>query len=78
MANAAVEVCGESRTVPTRANGQPAVAYYGQSDDKGPGSAIRPRRSTFSPSMGARITEITAFVTPEIFPRFGLPSVLAP
>lgn len=27
---------------------------------------------------GAQITEITAFVTPGIFPRFGLPSLLAP
>ena len=36
------------------------------------------RRSTSSPSRAAVIKEITAFVTPEIFPRFGLSSVLAP
>ena len=79
MANAAVEVCGESRTVATRANGQPAVAYYGQSDEKGPEKERHTASAidvlTFD---GARIAEITAFVTPEIFPRFGLPSLLAP
>jgi RNA polymerase sigma-70 factor (ECF subfamily) len=79
MASAAVEVCGESRTVPTRANGQPAIAYYGESDEPGP----KKGRDTASAIDvitfdGARISEITAFVTPEIFPRFGLPSVLAP
>jgi RNA polymerase sigma-70 factor (ECF subfamily) len=75
MASAAVEVCGGSRAVPTHANGQPAIAYYGESAKKGPHTASAIDVLTFD---GERITEITAFVTPEIFPRFGLPSVLAP
>jgi RNA polymerase sigma-70 factor (ECF subfamily) len=73
MASAAVEVCGGSRTVATRANGQPAVAYYGQSDEKGRHTASAIDVLTFD---GARITEITAFVTPEIFPLFGCPRCL--
>ncbi len=44
MASAAVEVCGGSRTVATRANGQPAVAYYGQSDENGPPYGLGDRR----------------------------------
>ena len=41
-----------------------------RSDDKGPDTASAIDVLTFD---GARISEITAFVTPEIFPRFGLP-----
>ncbi len=77
MAKAAVDVCAESRAVPTRANGQPALAYYGLCGEKGryEGRYTASAIDVLTLERG-RITEITAFVTPEIFPRFSLPSVL--
>jgi len=61
------------RYVPTRANGQAAVGWY----------MWDARRESYLPSSlevltleGARVKEITAFVFPELFPRFGLPPEL--
>jgi RNA polymerase sigma-70 factor (ECF subfamily) len=62
------------RLVPTGANGQPALAGY----------IWRERTSAFEAESivvltlrGERIEEITAFRTPELFPRFGLTEQLA-
>ena len=73
FASAAVEFCAEARPVPARANGQPALAYYHRDGETGRFAAAALDVITFE---GDLITEITAFVTPEIFPRFGLPAEL--
>jgi RNA polymerase sigma-70 factor (ECF subfamily) len=59
--------------VTTRANGQPAVAWY----------HWRAREEAYLPSSlevltldGERVKEIVAFASPELFPRFGLPPEL--
>jgi RNA polymerase sigma-70 factor (ECF subfamily) len=62
------------RYVPTRASGQLALGAY----------KLHPRQSCYLPVAldvlslrGTRIIAVTAFRTPEIFPRFGLPAELA-
>ncbi len=75
FAQAAVEFCPESRPVPTRANGQPALAYYQREGDT---SRWVPVAIDVLTLEGPLIKEITAFVMPGIFPRFGLPAELAP
>ena len=75
FAKVAVEICAESRAIPTRANAQPAIAYYQLDADTGRWLAGAIDVLTFE---GSQIKEITAFVTPEIFERFGLPAELAP
>jgi RNA polymerase sigma-70 factor (ECF subfamily) len=67
--------CPESRKVATRANGQPAVASYSLDSETGRYKAAAIDVYTFE---GPLIKEITAFVTPEIFPAFGLPAELDP
>ena len=62
------------RYVPTRANGQPALATYQRDPEAGSYLPIALDVLTLD---GARISEITAFRTPEIFPLFGLPDELA-
>jgi RNA polymerase sigma-70 factor (ECF subfamily) len=62
------------RYVPTRANGQPALATYQRDPEAGSYVPIALDVLTLD---GARISEITAFRTPEIFPLFGLPDELA-
>jgi RNA polymerase sigma-70 factor, ECF subfamily len=73
FAKAAVEFCAEARTVPARANGQVAIAYYQLDADTG---RFAPAAIDVLSFEGALIKEITAFVTPGIFPRFGLPPEL--
>ncbi len=73
FAKDALEFCPETRAVPTRANGQPAVAYYSLDDET--------RRYTASAIdvltlEGELIKELTAFIQPALFPRFGLPAEL--
>ena len=75
FAKAAVEFCAEARAVPVRANAQPAVAYYSLDGETGRYRAAALDVLTFE---GPLIKEITAFVSPEIFPRFGLAPELAP
>jgi RNA polymerase sigma-70 factor, ECF subfamily len=70
----AQHACPETRQVPTRANGQLAVASYGLDSETGRYTASALDVFTF---QGSRIKEITAFVTPEVFPAFGLPPALA-
>ena len=73
FAKEAVEYCAEARAVPTHANGQPAIAYYSLDADTETYRATAIDVLTFE---GDQIKEITAFVTPEAFGRFGLPPVL--
>ena len=61
------------RHIETRANGQPAVAWY----------VWDPQREAYAASAlevitvdGGRIEQITAFVSPALFSRFGLPDAL--
>jgi RNA polymerase sigma-70 factor, ECF subfamily len=75
LAKEAVEVCAAGRAVPIRANGQPAIAYYHLDDETGRYRAAALDVLTFE---GSQIKDITAFVKPELFPRFGLPVELAP
>ena len=61
------------RHVATRANRQPAAAVY----MRAPGDdAFRPLAIDVLRVGDGRIAEITAFVLPALFPRFGLPSKL--
>jgi RNA polymerase sigma-70 factor, ECF subfamily len=75
FAKEAVEFCADARSTPTRANGQPAIAYYQLDADSGRFTAAALDVLTFE---GEQIKDITAFVTPEIFSRFGLPAELSP
>jgi RNA polymerase sigma-70 factor (ECF subfamily) len=61
------------RSVPTRANGQPAVGWYlwhGRQD------RYLPTALEVLTLEGAQVKDITAFVFPELFARFGLPAEL--
>jgi len=73
LARSAIGACPETRSVPTRANGQLAVASYGLDPESGRYTATAIDVFTLE---GPLIKEITAFVTPAVFPRFGLPPVL--
>ena len=75
FAAVAVEVCAVSRAVPVRANAQPALAYYSLHEDTGRWQATAIDVITLE---GSQIKEVTAFVTPEAFARFGLPPELDP
>jgi RNA polymerase sigma-70 factor, ECF subfamily len=72
FAAAAHEVCAEARAVLARANGQPAIAYY----HKDPDDSYKAAAIDVITLEGATIKEITAFIAPESFPRFGLPPEL--
>ena len=62
------------RYLPTRANGQPALGTY----QRDPGAeAYLPIALEVLTLDGPRISEITAFRTPEVFRLFGLPEELA-
>ena len=58
------------RLVPMHASGQLAFGHY-VSDESSP--HFRPHGLNVLTLEGDRIAEITAFLTPEAFPRFGLP-----
>ena len=57
----------------TRANGQPALAYYALDAETGRYGAAAIDVLGFD---GTEVTDITAFVTPGIFATFGLPPEL--
>ena len=61
------------RVLPARANGQPAIGTYSWSDEAG---AHLPTVLQVLSFDGERITEITGFVDPSVFGRFGLPERL--
>jgi RNA polymerase sigma-70 factor (ECF subfamily) len=63
------------RLVPVRANGQPAVGKYAWDADS---ATFIPHGINVLTLDGAQITEITAFLTPEAFARFGLPDEIKP
>ena len=63
------------RHLPARASGQPAVGCYRWDAEKGSYVASVLDVLTLH---GARIAEVTGFVTPEVFRSFGLPEELAP
>src|ERR671915_570254 len=69
----AARVCPSTRRVPAHANGQPAVASYGLDRDSGRYTASAIDVFTFE---GDAIKEITAFVNPGLFARFGPPAEL--
>jgi RNA polymerase sigma-70 factor (ECF subfamily) len=75
FAEHAVEFCAPARAVPTRANGQLAIAYYTLNADTGRHRATAIDVLTVE---GAQIKEITAFLSPELFSSFGLPAELTP
>jgi RNA polymerase sigma-70 factor, ECF subfamily len=62
------------RYLQTRANGQLALGAYGFDPE---GNRFLPIALDVLTLRGARIADITAFRTPEIFRRFGLPDELA-
>ena len=59
--------------IPTRANLQPVVAAYGRDEDGNGSTAYGIMVLTID---GDRITEITGFADPALFPAFGLPGFL--
>jgi RNA polymerase sigma-70 factor (ECF subfamily) len=61
------------RHVPSHANGQPAVGCYRW--DAGKGSYVAAVLDVLT-VRGERIAEVTGFVMPEVFARFGLPEQL--
>jgi RNA polymerase sigma-70 factor, ECF subfamily len=63
------------RYLPSRANGQPANAAYRWDPETGRYAAEALEVLTLE---GTRVKEMIAFMTPAVFPRFGLPSTLSP
>jgi RNA polymerase sigma-70 factor (ECF subfamily) len=57
----------------TRANGQPAVGWYRWDPDA---ESYAPTSVEVLTLEGARVKDITAFVSPRLLPRFGLPTEL--
>jgi RNA polymerase sigma-70 factor (ECF subfamily) len=74
FAKAALETCAESRPTITRANGQVALAYYHHEQERG---RYLPTALDVISFDGPLISDVTAFVMPSLFPRFGLPAELA-
>ena len=63
---------GTWRMVPTRANGQPAVAAYQRAaDGRYHGHVLQ-----VLTVLGDRVSRIVAFMQPDLLPTFGLPAVL--
>jgi RNA polymerase sigma-70 factor, ECF subfamily len=63
------------RVLPMRANGQLAFATYRWDDE---GGSYRPQAIQVLALRGTEIVDITGFITPGAFPRFGLADELAP
>ena len=63
------------RAVPTRANGQLAFGHYLWNEDSG---LFVAHSITVLTLRGAKIAEITSFLTPDAFGRFGLAAELEP
>jgi RNA polymerase sigma-70 factor (ECF subfamily) len=61
------------RSVVTRAGGQPAVGWYVWDSERG---FFAPASLEVLALEDGRVREITAFVLPDLFPRFGLPAEL--
>jgi RNA polymerase sigma-70 factor (ECF subfamily) len=63
------------RLLPARANAQPALAGYAWDEEA---ASFTPHSINVLTLRDAGIEEITAFLTPEAFPRFGVPERIAP
>jgi RNA polymerase sigma-70 factor, ECF subfamily len=74
FAKEAQEYCAEALAVSTRANAQAAVAYYHLDAETG---TFLPAAIDVISFEGEQIKDITAFINPGAFSRFGLPPVLA-
>ena len=74
MAKEAAEFCAASLALPVSANGQVAVAYFHLDGETGRYVATAIDVITFD---GELIADVTAFVRPDVFARFGLPEELA-
>jgi RNA polymerase sigma-70 factor, ECF subfamily len=61
------------RHLPARANGQPAIGWYLWDEER---VAYLPASLEVLTLEGAQVREIDAFVFPDLFPAFGLPSKL--
>jgi RNA polymerase sigma-70 factor (ECF subfamily) len=61
------------RVVPARANGQPAIGTYSWDPERGSYLPTVLQVLTFD---GGKVSEITGFVDPSVFPGFGLPDSL--
>jgi RNA polymerase sigma-70 factor (ECF subfamily) len=72
---AGADICPPSRAIPIRANAQPALGYYFLDQDDGP---YVPAAIDVLTLDGSSIVDITAFITPHVFPAFGLPRELGP
>ncbi len=66
---------GQRRLLPLRANGGPAVAVYRRPTTAN--ALYEPNGIVLIASRGERISEMTRFGSPRLFPLFGLPSQLA-
>ncbi len=64
----------EMRMVPTQANGQAAYGLYMSADD----GVFRPFHLQVIELSGNRVSHVAAFFDTDLFPLFGLPSVLEP
>ena len=74
FAEDAKEFVANGRAIPTRANGQLAIAYYQRNAETGRYAASALDVLTLD---GSLVKEITAFFNPELFPAFGLPAELS-
>jgi RNA polymerase sigma-70 factor (ECF subfamily) len=74
LARVVLRVPGQWRAVPTRANGDPAVALYGLASD----GTYRAHGIDVLSLIGGRIARIVAFNDPDLVKTFGFPEVLAP
>ncbi len=68
------QICRNSRTISTRANGQPAVAVY---HDIGEGRWEPFAIHVLDTAADGRISAITHFMDPTVFAEFGLPEAMA-
>ena len=67
----------EWRLLPTRANGQPALAIYRRAAADGPYRAFTLQLLTISPATG-QIAALINFLNPALLACFSLPAELAP
>jgi RNA polymerase sigma-70 factor, ECF subfamily len=61
------------RSIPVRASGQPAIGWYLWDSSR---ESYVPASIEVLAVEGERVKEVTAFASPELFPRFGLPTEL--
>lgn len=73
LAREVLHVPGRWRSLPTRANGAPAVALYGRAPD----DTHRAHGVDVLSLIGGRISRIVAFNEPRLVTAFGLPEILA-